>query len=338
MAIVIPLGQNKKATNAFDQLTGLVGDDLGRVNTLIADKLKIDINLVPEVAGHLVEAGGKRLRPMLTLATANMCGYEGDRHIMLAACVEFLHTATLLHDDVVDESDQRRGRPSANAIWGNSASVLVGDYLISASFQMLVKDGSLDILRVLSDAAVVIASGEVMQLEAARNMATTEDAYLDVIAAKTAALFEAACEISGVLTEQPKDEKEMLAAYGRNLGIAFQLVDDALDYRARESSLGKSLGDDFREGKITLPVVLAYRRGDEDERAFWTRTLEGGDQSDDDLSHAVELMNRHGTLDDTIDRARLYGQKAIDALALFPESAERKALEDIVEFCVARAH
>ena len=339
MGVVVRLEKEKAATSSMLALTDLVSDEIEAVNRLIVSLLESDIKLIPEVGNHLIEAGGKRLRPMLTLATARMCGYSGgDRHITLAACVEFLHTATLLHDDVVDESDLRRGRPTANSLFGNQAAILVGDYLISKSFHMLVHDGSLAVLKVLSDAAVIIASGEVLQLSTQRRIETSEDAYLRVIEAKTAALFAAACEISAVLTQKPSAEQEALAAYGRNLGIAFQLVDDALDYRARQETLGKTVGDDFREGKITLPVVLAYRRGTDEERKFWLRVMGGEKQKRGDLKTALGLMEKYRTLDDTVERARHYGEKAKDALALFPDCAERKALIEIVEFCIARAY
>ncbi|MEN8723908.1 MAG: polyprenyl synthetase family protein [Alphaproteobacteria bacterium] len=339
MGIVIKLEKEKAATSAMTALSDLVAPELDAVNDLIVKQLESDIKLIPEIGNHLIEAGGKRLRPMLTLATAHMCGYQGgQRHVMLASCVEFLHTATLLHDDVVDESELRRGKPTANQIFGNQAAILVGDYLISKSFHMLVHDGSIEVLKVLSDAAVVIAAGEVLQLEVQNEIATSEDDYLRVIESKTAALFAAACEISAVLTDQPDAERKALSDYGRFLGVAFQLVDDALDYRASQAALGKTVGDDFREGKITLPVVLAWRRGDEEERKFWARVMGGAKQKRKDFDRALELMDKHGTLDDTIERARHYGDRAKDALLLFPQSAERDALQDIVDFCISRAY
>jgi octaprenyl-diphosphate synthase len=275
---------------------------------------------------------------MLTLAAARMCGYPGEGHVTLAVSVEFMHTATLLHDDVVDESALRRGKPTARLLWGNQASVLVGDFLLGQAFRMMVEVGSLKALRILSNAAAVIAEGEVMQLAAAKNTATTEDEYLAVINAKTAALFSAAAEVGAAIAERPAEEQSALKSYGRNLGIAFQLVDDALDYGGNEMKLGKSVGDDFREGKITLPVVLSYRRGSEKERTFWRRTLERSDVQDGDLQSAVDLMRGHRALEDTIERARHYGAIAADALAIFPDGDHKQALLDVVEFCVARAH
>jgi octaprenyl-diphosphate synthase len=274
---------------------------------------------------------------MLTLAMAGLAGYAGDGHVKLAAAVEFMHTATLLHDDVVDESEMRRGRLAARMLWGNEASVLVGDFLLGQAFKMMVEVGSLRALEILSSAAAVIAEGEVMQLSAAKNTATTEDEYLAVIRAKTAELFAAACEVGPVLGNRPKAEMAACRSFGMNLGIAFQLVDDALDYGGKSAKLGKNVGDDFREGKITLPVVLSFRRGSPSERAFWTRTLEKGKAADGDLEIAIGLMNEHRALDDTIKRAQHYGAIARDALALFPASPMKQALEEAVDFCIARS-
>ncbi|PKP78172.1 MAG: polyprenyl synthetase [Alphaproteobacteria bacterium HGW-Alphaproteobacteria-3] len=308
------------------------------VNEFIRERMASEVPMVPELASHLINSGGKRLRPMLTIASSRMCGYTGKDHIKLAATVEFLHTATLLHDDVVDESDLRRGKRTARTIWGNQASVLVGDFLLGRAFKLMVETKSLRALEIISDAASIIAEGEVMQLAAAKDTGTTEDAYLRVISAKTAALFAAATEIGAVISGRNGSEAAALESYGRNLGIAFQLVDDALDYGGRAASLGKNVGDDFREGKITLPVVLAFRRGTAEERAFWQRTLQEGNRQDGDLEKAVEFMQRHSALEDTTSRARHYGAIAIDALAIFPESEYRDALTLLVEFCINRNH
>ena len=276
---------------SLDGLTNLVADDLRDVNELIIRYMDSPVVLIPQLASHLVAAGGKRLRPVLTLASAKMCGYaDGNRHIALAACVEFIHTATLLHDDVVDESGLRRGLASANAVFGNKASVLVGDFLFSRSFELMVEDGSLDVLRILSHASSVIAEGEVLQLITSNDTETSETAYLDVIRAKTAQLFAAACRIGAVVADRPRVEEEALETYGMNLGIAFQLIDDVLDFSAEQAKLGKTVGDDFREGKITLPIILAFRRGDNEERAFWRRTLESLEQTENDLTRALDLM------------------------------------------------
>ncbi|MDP6343239.1 MAG: polyprenyl synthetase family protein [Alphaproteobacteria bacterium] len=316
----------------------LVGDDLTKVNHAILERMHSRAPLIPQLAGHIIAAGGKRLRPMLTLASSRLCGYAGQRQIGLAACVEFIHTATLLHDDVVDESDLRRGNATANVLWGNQASVLVGDFLFSRAFQIMVDDGSLEVLRVLADASAVIAEGEVMQLETSNNTETSEEQYLEVVSAKTAALFSAACRIGAVVGGRPAVEADALESYGRNLGIAFQLVDDTLDYSAQQATLGKSIGDDFREGKITLPVLLAFRRGDDEERLFWRRCLEDGEQRDGDLEQAMRLLQRHNALADSIERARHYGSIARDALGIFPDTEAKHALVDVVDFCIERAY
>jgi octaprenyl-diphosphate synthase len=308
-----------------------------RVNAAIVARTGSDVAMIPEVANHLISSGGKRLRPMLTLAMARLSGYEGDGHIKLAVAVEFMHTATLLHDDVVDESDLRRGKLAARMLWGNEASVLVGDFLLGQAFKMMVEVGNLYTLDILSSAATVIAEGEVMQLGAAKNTATNEDEYLAVIRAKTAELFAAACEVGPALAIKDKAEQAACRSYGMNLGIAFQLIDDALDYGGKSAKLGKNVGDDFREGKITLPVVLSFRRGNAEEREFWNRTLGRGDIREDDLDTAIALMAKHHAIDDTVGRARHYGDIATDALALVPRSEVKTALEETVAFCISRA-
>ncbi|MCH9052629.1 MAG: polyprenyl synthetase family protein [Proteobacteria bacterium] len=337
MAVVVSL-DSERGKAALDGLSALVDDDLERVNQVILQRMQSPVALIPELAGHIIAAGGKRLRPMLTLLAARMCDYRGNRHIALAACVEFIHTATLLHDDVVDESGLRRGLASANTVWGNKASVLVGDFLFSRAFQLMVDDRSLDVLRILSDASAVIAEGEVLQLITANDTATSEQAYLEVIEAKTATLFGAACRIGAVVADRPRVDEEALTSYGLNLGIAFQLVDDVLDYSAAQTTLGKTVGDDFRDGKITLPVILAYRRGGEAERTFWRRTLEDRDQQEDDLAHAIELMQMNACLSDTVARARHYGAVARDAMGIFPDSAEKRTLLDLIDFSIDRAY
>jgi octaprenyl-diphosphate synthase len=309
-----------------------------RVNALILERMRSPVALIPQLAGHIIAAGGKRLRPMLTLAAARLCGYRGNRHIALAAAVEFIHTATLLHDDVVDDSNLRRGLATANAVWGNKASVLVGDFLFSRAFELMVEDGSLPVLSILSRASAVIAEGEVLQLVTSNDVATSETAYLEVINAKTAQLFAAASRIGAVVADRTDAEEQALESYGRNLGIAFQLIDDMLDYSAQQSELGKRVGDDFRDGKITLPVVLALRAADEREREFWRRTLEDTEQRDGDLEHAIELMRRHGTLAATLERAREYGAAARRALASFRDSPEHQALDEVIEFCLERGY
>lgn len=339
MGVVVPLSAAEAKDASLTPLLKLVAADMEKVNAQILQHAESHVDLIPQLAQHLIDSGGKRLRPMLTIASARMCGYvQGNYHVDLATAVEFMHTATLLHDDVVDESDLRRGRRTARLIWGNQASVLVGDYLLGQAFRIMVGTKSLEALAVLSDAASVIAEGEVMQLAAAHNTATTEDAYMKVINAKTAALFAAAAEVGAIVAGRKNAEREALESYGRNLGIAFQLVDDALDYSGKQAQLGKSVGDDFREGKITLPVVLSYRRGDDTEREFWKRVMEQGEQRDGDLEHAFKLMNQHNAIEDTIERARHYGAIARDALEIFPDSEHKSALVDAIGFSVARAH
>jgi octaprenyl-diphosphate synthase len=338
LGVVIPLEDKARPEAGVEKLVSLVSADMGRVNQTILARTGSDVTMIPEVANHLISSGGKRLRPMLTLATAALCDYRGDGHVKLAAAVEFMHTATLLHDDVVDESDMRRGKLAARMLWGNEASVLVGDFLLGQAFKMMVEVGSLPALDILSTAATVIAEGEVMQLAAAKDTSTTEDAYLAVIRAKTAALFAAACEVGPTIAQRPKADQAACRSYGANLGIAFQLIDDALDYGGSSATLGKNTGDDFREGKITLPVVLSFRRGTDSEREFWRRTLEKGEISDGDLETALGIMRKHRALDDTIERARHYGAMARDALEIFGNSPIKTALLETVDFCISRAH
>ncbi|MGO4566606.1 polyprenyl synthetase family protein [Rhizobium sp. 2YAF20] len=338
MGVVIPLEESKNKLASIKPLVDLTKADMERANQLILSKAGSDVQMIPEVAEHLISSGGKRLRPMLTIASSLLFGYKGDNHIRLATSVEFLHTATLLHDDVVDESDLRRGRSTARMIWGNQASVLVGDFLLGQAFRMMVEVGSLEALDVLSSAACVIAEGEVLQLSVSKNMETTEDDYLSVIRAKTAALFAAAAEVGPIVANASKADRNALKSYGTNLGLAFQLVDDALDYGGKAADLGKNVGDDFREGKITLPVILSYRRGTEDERAFWRNAIEGGNSSDANLEKALGLITKYGALSDTIGRAVHYGTIARDALAPLPDTPWKSALLEVIDFCIERVN
>jgi octaprenyl-diphosphate synthase len=322
---------------SLDPLSRLLGSDLERVNQLIVERMQSPVGLIRQLAGHIVASGGKRLRPMLTLGCARLCGYSGGRHVALAAAVEFIHTATLLHDDVVDASDLRRGRDTANAVWGNKPAILVGDFLFSRSFELMVANGSLRVLEILSRASSIIAEGEVLQLMTQNDLQTTEDSYLEVIQAKTAELFAAASRIGAVLAERPCEEEEALDRFGRNLGIAFQLVDDMLDFSARQAELGKSIGDDFRDGKITLPILVAFARGDEEERAFWRRAVEDMDQRGGDLERAIALVERRGALAETLVRARAYSAAAIDSLSIFGEGTERGALCEAAAFATERS-
>lgn len=339
-ALVADKKTNQRENNqaSVQPLIELTKDDMGKVNKLILAMAGSDVEMIPEVSNHLISSGGKRLRPMVTLATARMFGYQGEGHVKLATAVEFMHTATLLHDDVVDESDMRRGKSTARMIWGNEASVLVGDFLLGQAFKMMVDVNSMDALSVLANAAAVIAEGEVMQLAAAKHMQTTENEYLKIINAKTAALFSAAAEVGPIIAGKSEKERKALRQYGTALGLAFQLVDDVLDYGGNSASLGKNTGDDFREGKITMPVILSYARGDEAEKAFWKQSLEDGNNDDTALAHALQLMKKHHSLDDTIKQARHYGAEAIKALEPIMGSAEKDALIEVIEFCIARVN
>ena len=335
-ATVHPLHAKREAS--LDAMMALVAADMNGVNAVILERMQSKVALIPELAGHLIAGGGKRMRPMLTLACASLLGYSGSRHQKLAAAVEFIHTATLLHDDVVDGSGTRRGKRTANLIWGNPASVLVGDFLFSRAFELMVEDGSLKVLKILSQASAIIAEGEVEQLTAQRRIDTGEEQYLQIIGAKTAALFAAACRIAPVVAEASDEAEVALESYGRNLGIAFQLIDDVIDYASDATTMGKGVGDDFRDGKMTLPLILAYARGSDAERAFWEAAVAGERISDEDLAHAIALMRSSEALADTIDRARHYARRAVDALGPFAAGKAKAALTEAVEFAVARAY
>ena len=320
-----------------DRMAAYLNADMTAVNDLIRDRMASEhAPRIPEVTAHLVEAGGKRLRPMLTLAAARLCGYDGPYHVHLAATVEFIHTATLLHDDVVDESAQRRGRPTANLLWDNKSSVLVGDYLFAHSFQLMTETNNMRVLAILANASATIAEGEVLQLTAAQNLATDEGIYLQVVRGKTAALFSAATQVGGVIATAPDAQVQALFDYGDALGIAFQIVDDLLDYQGDPNATGKNIGDDFRERKLTLPVIKAIAKGDAAERAFWTRTIEKGKQEDGDLEHAVSLLNAHGTLDETKAEALAWAEQAKTALNTLPDHELTQMLRDLADYVVAR--
>ena len=336
MGAVTPLVKENKSAGSVKPIVDMTKADMERVNALILSKAGSDVEMIPEVANHLISSGGKRLRPMLTLATAALYGYRGDHHIRLATSVEFMHTATLLHDDVVDESDMRRGKSSARMIWGNQASVLVGDFLLGQSFRMMVETGSMEALSVLSDAAAVIAEGEVLQLSVSKKMETSEEDYISVIRGKTAELFAAAAEVGPIIAGASDADRKAMRDYGMALGIAFQLVDDVLDYGGNSADLGKNVGDDFREGKVTMPIILAYQRGDDSEKAFWRSAIEDGQNDDKALEKARILIKKHGALADSVERALSYGEAARDALSGLPHSAGRHALEEVSDFCIAR--
>ncbi|MDD7971818.1 polyprenyl synthetase family protein [Roseinatronobacter alkalisoli] len=322
-----------------DVLAEYLRDDLSEVNKLIRARMASEhAPRIPEVTAHLIESGGKRIRPMLVLAASHLCGYHGPYHHHLAATVEFIHTATLLHDDVVDESAQRRGRATANLLWDNKSSVLVGDYLFARAFQLMVECGSMRVLDILANASATIAEGEVLQLTTAQNIDTTEDQYLRVIRGKTAALFSAATEAGAVIAAAPDPQVQALVAYGDALGISFQIVDDYLDYGGAGDGIGKNIGDDFREGKVTLPVIRAIAAADGDERAFWARTIGRGNQREGDLDHALELLERHGTMQATRAQAIAWSQRAKDALDPLPDHPLRQMLRDLADYVVARVN
>jgi len=328
--------QQDAALSPAQTLWELTGEDMGSVDALILDRMQSSVGLIPDLAQHLVGAGGKRLRPLLTISAAQLCGYKGDAHHKLAAAVEFIHSATLLHDDVVDESALRRGKKPANMIWGNSASILVGDFLFARAFNLMVETDSMEALGILSNASSVIAEGEVQQLAALRNLAMSEEDYMRVIKAKTAALFAAATEVAPVIAGRHAEEREALREYGLKLGLAFQLVDDALDYGGMASALGKSVGDDFREGKMTLPVIRSLKTCTDEDRAFWRRVIVDHEQQDVDLERAVSMLRNSGALESTMDLAKQFSQDAADALDVFPATALRDTLKELAGFVVAR--
>ncbi len=336
---IAPAEKTELGETPVDRLHGFLAADMAMADRVIHERAGSSITLIPDLARHLIDSGGKRLRPLLTLAAARLCGYEGRHHIDLAAAVEFIHTATLLHDDVVDTSTLRRGKVAANIVWGNKPTILVGDFLFSRAFQLMVEAGSLRVLDILANASTVIAEGEVLQLKSANNLGTRESDYLNVVSAKTAALFAAACRSRRHdCRRTPAHLASAFHVYGQNLGIAFQLIDDALDYSGRQAQMGKSVGDDFREAKVTLPVILAHERADEEARRFWGRVIESGLQQEGDLKRAIAYVEETGAIRETRARARRYSETACEALTTLPSSPLRNALLDVAEFCVGRAY
>ncbi|AGF75459.1 polyprenyl synthetase family protein [Bartonella vinsonii] len=338
MSVATKLNQTSNNQVSLQSLINLTQHDMERVNQFILSMAKSEVEMIPEISHHLISSGGKRLRPMITLASAHMFGYQSDGHIKLATAVEFMHTATLLHDDVIDESNLRRGKSTARMIWGNQASVLVGDFLLGQAFKMMVDVGSIEALSVLANAAAIIAEGEVMQLSAAKNLETSASDYLKVINAKTAALFSAAAEVGPIIAGYKEKDRSALRAYGTLLGLAFQLIDDALDYGGATQHFGKNIGDDFREGKITMPVILAYARSNTVEKAFWKQALENGNNDDEAFTHAQHLIEKYDSLTDTIEQARIYGKRATNALASINKNPAYHALIETVDFCIARVN
>jgi octaprenyl-diphosphate synthase len=338
MSLAPHLRRPETDVSPVERLHALVAADMRATDVLIHERLSSAVDLIPDLAKHLIDSGGKRLRPLLTLAAAQMGGYHGQQQVKLAAAVEFIHTATLLHDDVVDESSLRRGKVSANIVWGNKPSILVGDFLFSRAFEMMVETHNLTVLDILAHASSIISEGEVMQMKSANNLGVSEDHYLRVVSAKTAALFSAAAEAGAVISCGPGEFADALRDYGQNLGIAFQLVDDALDYSGRQALMGKSVGDDFREGKVTLPVILAAARADEAARKFWKRAIETGPQGEADLDRAITLVEQTGAIADTMERARGYASLACRALERVEPCEMREVLAAVADFCVERAY
>ncbi len=339
MGNVIKLVKNKyKNEEPIQKLLSLIENDFKKVNQIINEQVISHVDRIPEVSNHIIKLGGKRLRPILTLTTSKMCGYNEDMHINLAAAVELMHTATLLHDDVVDDSDLRRGKSTSHIVWDNKSSILVGDFLLGKAFQLMVETKSIDCLKNLSNASAKIAEGEVMQLIASDNIKTTEDRYMGIIEAKTAELFSTACVVSALITKSKDEEINALTSFGKNLGIAFQLKDDALDYIGNKNSLGKNTGNDFLEGKVTLPVILAYRRGNNKERKFFEDIFNNRIRNKDLLKKAIKIINHYGTIEDTLSKAYQHGRVAKDALAIFPNTEFKDALMKLVDFSIIRTH
>ena len=330
------LENNLNNQKKFDDLRQLVINDLKKVDILIKRKIKNKINYIPKIAGHLVKAGGKRIRPMLCLACARLCDYKGVKHINLSACIEFIHTATLLHDDVIDNSKKRRGISTAHEIWGNKSSVLVGDFLLSKSFELMVNIEQNEVLKLLSQTASTLIKGEISQLLSNNDISITEDNYLEVIKAKTSKLFATSCEVSALIANKPKIFSNALNSYGMNLGMTFQMIDDLLDYKSIENYTGKKIGNDFTEGKVTLPIILAYHRGNNTERKFWIKTIKNSEQKKGDFEKACDYLNKRNILNDIFTRAKHYGHVAKDALEIFPNKKEKKILLELIDFTLNR--
>tara|TARA_B100001113_G_C21100744_1_gene618624 strand:+ start:863 stop:1900 length:1038 start_codon:yes stop_codon:yes gene_type:complete len=345
MSNVIPL-KKKQITfeKLIDDLTDLCQKDLISVNTIILDKLDSNVPLVQEVAKYLILSGGKRLRPLLTVSSYHMINKSINQkensinHIGLAAAVEFIHAATLLHDDVIDESKQRRGKPTANEKWKNKTSVLVGDFLFSRAFQLMTKYGNSKTLRILADTSVIISEGEVLELANDKNLEINEDIYFDVINAKTASLFSAASQVGAISAGASNTEVNALKSFGTNFGMTFQLVDDAIDYSSNNKIIGKNTGDDFKEGKITLPIILAYGRSNEKEKKFWKKTISKLEQENGDFDQALEIINKYQCIEDTITRANHFSNVAIDSIDIFNDNEYKNKLVSLVSTSISRIY
>ena len=325
-----------KKNQDFNFFLKWLNDDIDKVNTLILSNMASKVPLISQLAGYIISSGGKRIRPILTLATSKLCKYSGERHINLAAAIEFIHTATLLHDDVVDESNKRRGQKSANIVWDNKSSILVGDFLLSKAFRLMIKDGSHRCLDTLSKASIEISQGEVLQLLTNNNIQTSETKYLEVINAKTAELFGAACIVSGIISEVGREKEIALYEFGKNLGISFQIIDDTLDYFSNDQSFGKNKGDDFKEGKVSIPIILAYMRSNSDEKKFWTRVINDKNQKKEDLDIALSIIKKYEVLSDCFKKAKHFSLIAKDSLGAFENSIEKEKLINIADFAINR--
>jgi len=336
MGLVIPL--KKELNNSYMDLKNLVGNRLDDVSQVIKYKLESKISLIHKMTDYQLKSGGKRIRPLLTLASSKLCGYrDGDRDINLAACVELIHSATLLHDDVIDESVIRRGIKTTNSIWGNQSSILVGDYLLSRCFEIMVDDGDLEILKLLSSTSAKIAQGEVLQLEHKGEADLLEDTYIDIINLKTASLFSAATKTGACLAGSSEKEKNALESYGKNLGIAFQIADDALDYYAKEKLFGKEIGKDFFEGKTTLPLIIIFQKGNDEERSFLLEILKKEKRNEDDFSEILALINKYKAVEASLKRAEYFVNVSYDALGIFPDSENKKILQNLTGFSLNRS-
>ena len=336
MGSVIPL--KKSANSAYLDLKNLLNEKISKVDEVIELKLHSEVNLIKKMSNHHLRSGGKRLRALLTLGSAKLSGYNlGERDINLAACVELIHSATLLHDDVIDESSLRRGVKTTNSIWGNQSSILVGDYLLSRCFEIMVEDGDLEILKLLSSTSAKIAQGEVLQLQHKGEADLLEDTYINIIGLKTASLFSAATKTGACLAGSSEKEKNALESYGKNLGLAFQIADDALDYYAKEKFFGKEIGKDFFEGKATLPLIIIFQKGNDEERSFLLEILKKEKRNEDDFSETLALINKYKAVQASLKRAEYFVNVSYDALGIFPDSEDKKILQNLTGFSLNRS-
>ena len=336
MGSVVPL--KKSANSAYLELKNSLGDKLQKVENLIQEKLKSEVNLIQKMSNHHLRSGGKRLRALLTLESAKLTGYKEDnRDINLAACVELIHSATLLHDDVIDESELRRGVKTANSVWGNQSSILVGDYLLSRCFEMMVEDGDLEVLKLLSSTSSKIAQGEVLQLQHKGEADLLEETYIDIINLKTASLFSAATKTGACLSGSNEKEKKALESYGKNLGLAFQIADDALDFYAKEKLFGKEIGKDFFEGKVTLPMIIIFQKGNKEEKNFLNEIMKKEKRTEHDFSNTLSLINKYNAVEATFKKAEYFVNVSYDALAIFPDNEDKKILQNLTSFSLNRS-